>query len=145
MKTTEEKALDAVKKRNADQSDFRVLSVIPKYLEGTLYIIGFLDEKKVGYENYVYIPDDEDAEVHVYRNTLMLTNAVSIHHRRTSAAEKFLHLGGVTGALALIVTATICYLTVSSKGELKIPEVLSGALTSILGFYFGTKVSRDKT
>ena len=40
--------------------------------------------------------------------------------------------------LGLIITATICYLAIN-KAE--VPKLLEHALTTILGFYFGTKVN----
>ena len=142
MKTIEERAMDTVQKRNTGHKEFVVLSVVPKFLDGTLYIIGFRNADGGNFENYAYVSGGEDEEVHVYRNTVQLSNAVSINQRRETLAEKILTLGGIAGGLALVITVTICYLTVVTKGEVKFPEVLSNALTMILGFYFGTKAQK---
>jgi hypothetical protein len=51
-----------------------------------------------------------------------------------------LTVGGVAGIIAVIITMAICgrYL---KKGPEPIPEVLAAALTTIIGFYFGTTVA----
>jgi len=40
--------------------------------------------------------------------------------------------------IAIVITMTICYLAISSRTP---PDILGHALTTILGFYFGSKVS----
>ncbi len=139
----EERAIDAVRKRNSDHSDFSVGAVIPRYLNGTLYVILFNNSKGQGFENYVYIPDD-DASIEVWRNTSQMAHAVSLHTRSSSVFERLADLGGMTGLIAAAITATICYLTIQSAGETKIPDVLSNALTMVLGFYFGSKVNQSR-
>jgi hypothetical protein len=42
--------------------------------------------------------------------------------------------------IAVIITLTICYVSITYHGESP-PVILGNALTSILGFYFGSKVS----
>ena len=142
MKTTEERALDAVRKRNPEHTNFFVISVVPRFLDGTLYVVGFPSVGAGGFENYAYVPDRENEEVHVYRNVAQLTNAVSIQQRRDTIIDKIVSLGSVTGILAIGITATICYMALQLKSDFKVPEVLSNALTMILGFYFGTKTQR---
>ncbi|GAB3216216.1 hypothetical protein [Pseudaeromonas pectinilytica] len=139
----EERALEAVKARNPDHMEFFVGSVIPRYLHGTLYMIGFKDSQGIAWENYAFVPD-EDGPVQIYRNTIQLAHAVSINSRQSSFMERILNIGGMSGAIAVAITATICYLTLTGKGEIKIPDVLSNALTMVLGFYFGSKASERK-
>ena len=58
--------------------------------------------------------------------------------------DRLVGLGGMSGLIGLGITATICYLTVSGHGETKIPDVLSNALTMVLGFYFGSKAGASR-
>jgi uncharacterized membrane protein YfcA len=51
-----------------------------------------------------------------------------------------LSFGGISGVLALIITVTIC-VRYFKHGNEEIPQILTYALTSIIGFYFGTGVS----
>jgi hypothetical protein len=50
-----------------------------------------------------------------------------------------LTVGGVSGIIALVITASICMRYVQ-RGSKKIPELLAAAPTTIIGFYFGTAV-----
>lgn len=49
-----------------------------------------------------------------------------------------------SGILALLLVSTVCYCVVA---EIEVPEYLSLALTSVLGFFFGAKtgnISKSK-
>jgi hypothetical protein len=92
----------------------------------------------LGFENYAYVPND-GSPVEVYRNTSQLAHAVSIAPRESSLFDRIATIGGTSGLIAVLITGTICFLALKSQGEIKIPEVLSGALTMVLGFYFGSK------
>jgi hypothetical protein len=59
--------------------------------------------------------------------------------RKTDDVARILY--GFGGVVALMIVATTCYIAVIKA---PVPEVLSGALTLILGFYFGTVASREK-
>jgi hypothetical protein len=62
--------------------------------------------------------------------------------RSSPLAETLQHVFqfvGIAGVIAIIITATICYLMLS-RPDPKSPELLGNALTLILGFYFGTTV-----
>jgi hypothetical protein len=48
--------------------------------------------------------------------------------------------GGISGVIALVITTAIS-VRYMKNGPEKIPEVLSAALTTIIGFYFGTAVA----
>jgi hypothetical protein len=53
---------------------------------------------------------------------------------------RLLSVGGIAGLIGLCITGTICarYL---QHGPEEIPQVFTYALTSIIGFYFGTKTT----
>lgn len=48
-----------------------------------------------------------------------------------------LTFGGIAGVIALMITAVLC-IRFLIRGPEEIPEVLKYALTTIIGFYFGT-------
>lgn len=136
--TAEERAIDAVKNRNTNCTDFVVGTVVPRFLDGTLYQIAFKDQAKAGFENYAHVPNDS-GDVVVYRNATYLAHGVSLHARQSSWIDRLSSTNGMSAVIAVAITATICYMTLSGKGEIKIPDVLSNALTMVLGFYFGSK------
>jgi hypothetical protein len=51
-------------------------------------------------------------------------------------------LSGISAIIALLITFTICYLVVGGKAE--VPGILANALTTILGFFFGSAVGKTK-
>jgi uncharacterized membrane protein YfcA len=59
-------------------------------------------------------------------------------------AEKILTVGGIAGVIALVITITICA-RYYSHGPEEIPQILTYALTTIIGFYFGTAVTKQAT
>jgi hypothetical protein len=87
-------------------------------------------------EFYVYVRGDT---AHVYEFPMDVYRAV-VDYR-----PNFWHLlvgsGTVPGLIAVLITITICYLALAGDSE-KIPQVLGAALTTILGFYFGSKASQ---
>jgi len=57
-------------------------------------------------------------------------------------ARHVLGLNGMSAIIALLITATICYLVLSANRE--IPGILANALTTILGFFFGSEVGKRR-
>jgi hypothetical protein len=55
----------------------------------------------------------------------------------TKALESILTFGGIAGVIGILITGTICARYIKHGPE-KIPEILTHALTTIIGFYFGT-------
>jgi hypothetical protein len=55
-----------------------------------------------------------------------------------------LSVGGIAGLIAIIITVAMCkrYMV---DGDQQFPEIMKYALTTILGFYFGTNVSRGNS
>jgi uncharacterized membrane protein YfcA len=52
-----------------------------------------------------------------------------------------LAVGGIAGLLAVIIAGTICF-RYAMHGPEEVPQILGYALSTIIGFYFGTGVSR---
>jgi len=57
----------------------------------------------------------------------------------TSIIRHMLSVGGIAGLIGVIITGTICARYFQNGAE-PIPEVLAYALSTIIGFYFGTGV-----
>jgi hypothetical protein len=68
------------------------------------------------------------------------------HLKPPSPFEKFARsifgTSGVSVIIALLITVTICYLMF--EGRTEIPAILGNALTTILGFFFGSQVGRSR-
>ena len=52
------------------------------------------------------------------------------------AFESILTFGGIAGVIGLLITGSICIRYVRNGPE-AIPEILTYALSTIIGFYFG--------
>lgn len=55
--------------------------------------------------------------------------------------ERLLSVGGIAGLIAMAITISICTRYIQYGSE-EIPQVLTYALTTILGFYFGAGVAK---
>jgi uncharacterized membrane protein YfcA len=58
-----------------------------------------------------------------------------------SPIHSILTIGGIAGAIAMMITVTICARYFMHGAE-EIPQILTYALSTIIGFYFGTGVSK---
>jgi uncharacterized membrane protein YfcA len=56
------------------------------------------------------------------------------------AFGRVLSVGGIAGAIALLITLTICARYVTHGPE-DIPQILTYSLSTIIGFYFGAGVT----
>jgi hypothetical protein len=137
-----EKALAAVTSRHFNGTEFEVTHTRPEFLDGILVFIQFYDEDEADDENYVYITDSDTHLMTDYEEVAALV----AQHRPASSSHRLLrelmHVGGIAGFVAVLITITICYM-LAFKDAKEIPQILSGALTTILGFYFGSKVSKN--
>ena len=52
-----------------------------------------------------------------------------------------LTVGGIAGMIAIIITVTICARYIQYGAE-PIPDILTYALATIIGFYFGTGITK---
>jgi hypothetical protein len=139
-----ERAKDAVRKEVDDLEELREGPIIRDFIGGDFVLI------------YVtYKPDDEDKKdedlsddfyvhfvgtaTYVYEYPIDVYRAVAAY--RPSFWHVLLASGTIPGLIAVLVTITICYLALAGQSE-KIPQVLGAALTTILGFYFGSRVAQ---
>jgi hypothetical protein len=64
-------------------------------------------------------------------------------HRMMDSFDNILSVGGIAGLIALGIAGTIC-VRYAQYGSEDIPQVLTYSLTTIIGFYFGTGVSKAR-
>jgi hypothetical protein len=57
--------------------------------------------------------------------------------------REFLTIGGGATLIALMITLTICYMA-AFRGLEKVPDILGHAFWNILGFYFGSRVTKSE-
>jgi hypothetical protein len=55
---------------------------------------------------------------------------------------RILSVGGIAGVIGIIISGTICA-RYFMRGPEEIPPILTYSLTTIIGFYFGTKVEHE--
>ena len=133
-----EKAINASKNlSSAEGTGHRVINHHTEYLNGELYVVGFDDADEL-LTNFVYIEGDD---ITVCKNQALLNELVARKSKKSGLAFVVDSIGGIAGIIGLIITLTIVWLVVKDP-KLEIPQVLSAALTTILGFYFGTKANR---
>ncbi len=58
-----------------------------------------------------------------------------------SPIQEILSAGGISGILAIMITCGILY-RYTIYGDTQFPDMLTHALSTIIGFYFGTGVTR---
>lgn len=139
------KVIDAVKRKQASATDFSILNSIPEFFDGTLYTVGFVGADGNKKEHYVHVSSANVTSdtMPVYANIYELLVSITRLHPPKSFPERFfertLQVGGISAVIALLLTVVICINAV--RGQ-PIPDILSNALTVILGFYFGTVVPK---
>jgi hypothetical protein len=133
-------ALDAVKRYHSgyELENLRVADVYERWHHGSLYVINYFQkgDKDTEWSNYVYF---RGREPRVFINSKEAFHYVGRTSHETSLAGRVLQIGGISGVIAFVMTVTICYLAITNGTP--IPDVLSNALTTILGFYFGVGIN----
>jgi hypothetical protein len=137
MSSTDEqiqRAIAAAQEVNHDGADFKFLFRHPKFLNGELYVIGFREgERKC--ENFVFF---KGATTRVAKNSNHLVDLANQESENGPLSRAFSEFLSVSSVIALVLTAAICYLVIA-KGSNEVPAILSTSLSTIIGFYFGTK------
>ena len=105
----------------------------PEFVRGTLYFVSIYDANNTEHENYVYAVG---SRLTLFKDINQLAIGVGKTSSAADTLQGIIQFGGISGLIALIITATICYRTF--QGDLKFPDVLGHALSTILGFYFGS-------
>lgn len=123
---------------SSEESGHRVINHHTEYLNGQLYVVGFEDDEGETFTNFVYIENDD---VSVCKNPALLNELVARNSKKSGIASFIGSVGGVAGIIGLIITLAIVWLLINDP-KVEVPQVLSAALTTILGFYFGSKVNK---
>lgn len=134
MKTRDElikSARETVAKTDPEVKDLKVTHA-ERFFSGMVVVIDYvLREQKR--RDYVYF-DDAGAEIHSQNFEAFLKSFAD-----KSDQTLTLLLYSLGGLLAIAVVGTVCYLAASGA---KIPDVLGAAVTTILGFFFGTVAAK---
>jgi hypothetical protein len=121
---------------NVPFKNLQVRTRLKSFLDGSLFFVYYQpaqDAKELLL--YAYLRGDE---VIIINNIEELAKVMSVYRPQNRFSDLF-GLGPVAGIIALLITLTLCGLIL--KGVTDPPQILSAALTSILGFYFGSKVA----
>jgi hypothetical protein len=126
-----------------DPTKVRVRQELSDVFGGVLFVVNwFTLQENRDFDTYVFFDGDK---FHLFYNPVELTRYFNQQHPSKESRgmlREVLSVGGVPALIALIITITICYL-VTARGLNQVPDVLSNALSIILGFYFGSKVAKD--
>ena len=134
-----EKAIKASTNLSSHEgANHRVINHHPEFLDGSLYVVEFDSKEDKKLTNYVYF---EGSETTVCKNSALLNELVARKSKKSGVVSILESLGGITGIIGLVITFTIVWLLVNDP-KAEVPQLLSAALTTILGFYFGTKISK---
>jgi len=145
--------LDAIKRRNAPGTELRLSRTIPGFLDGALVVADIMQDGKQIAENYYY--DSRffnQSRSFTSMDELVLWIGQQRPEVLSSAGGMFSWLSRfevVSALIAMLITLTICTIVLlgflrTGEVALRVPDILSNGLTVILGFYFGSQVSRAR-
>jgi hypothetical protein len=107
-----------------------------KAFGGTVITVTFKTGENRLVDNFVFFDGRDD---HIFFNAGELFRYFdSRKPNDTLSRILFVDTDRAPAIIALVITLTICYLAITSRTP---PDILGHALTTILGFYFGSKVS----
>ena len=109
------------------------------FLDGVLVFVNYQSGRDRG-EKLVYVYLKENDAL-VLRSVEELSQIMNVYRPERSlyqilSSSIFI----VPPVIALFITCTFCFLVL--KGQREFPEVMSNALTLIIGFYFGSLVTK---
>ncbi len=147
----EQAVIEAIRRRHPRDRAFAIARTIPGVKDGHVAVIDVIQNGQKVAENYAFI----DNFSRVQSTFLSIDDLLewSAQQSRPSdvvpAPESiFIRLFNTVNAaatIAILITLTICvsvYIDVARNTRVEIPEVLSNALATILGFYFGSRVQK---
>jgi hypothetical protein len=140
----EDKIREAVTQELVNKSLMNIIikSKVKNFLDGSLYFVYYyLEQDSREHLYYVYLCGDE---VSIIKSIDQLANIMSIY-RPERGSRKFIEnlfsAQGIAAIIAILVLGTIIFL-IAFKGIEKPPDILAAAFTSVLGFYFGSQVTK---
>jgi hypothetical protein len=130
--------------KNVEPKDAFIRAELNNAFGGSLYTVTYTNGKDGRtYDNFVFF---EKNSPHHFFNPNELTRFLSSRSPKNqiiNLMREVFTVGGAPAVIAIVITGTICYLAISPNNQ-PTPDILGHALTTILGFYFGSKVSREK-
>lgn len=138
MENYEEAIIQSKKLSGHEGNNHHVINHHSQFLSGELYVVEFEKSEREEikkYTNYVYF---EGGKIEICKNPALLNELVARKSKKQGFGSFMESIEGIAGIIGLIVTLTIVYLLVKNP-TVEIPQILSTSLTTILGFYFGTK------
>ncbi|MCR8561602.1 hypothetical protein KXD93_28365 [Mucilaginibacter sp. BJC16-A38] len=144
---TNEQIIESVKSRQNNGREFSILRRIPNFLGGELIVIEVIKSEQLIGENYVFVGFDK-----TIKKTFLSMDELAIwinNNRKPQKDKGFLSSDYIPAIIAILITITICgyifmKLYEKTNQEIKVPEILANALTTILGFYFGSQINKPK-
>lgn len=142
----DELVIDAVKRRTPDAANLRILNVQQRFLDGSLYTVGFEGEvgendQRTRYTNRVYVTKHS---IEAYGHDEFLIQVVGARHAR-SFYDIFANSDVISGVIALVVTILIVPTFIVSywtAAAIEVPSWITSGWLLILGFYFGKASGR---
>ena len=152
-KPSEETIINAVRTRHPRDRTFKISRTIPNFLGGELALVDVVKDNQVIGENYVYAgtffrPTLGFLSLDELANwvTKDVRNDIRPRSNSTSIFSRLASIDIVPSIIAIIVTITICSIVFFNiyiqSSSIEIPDILSNALTMILGFYFGSQAHK---
>jgi hypothetical protein len=128
-----ERATKKVQEVHPGASELAVRGIVPEFFGGSVVLVNYKTDRDRDGRDIVFLNRHRED---LYTSTEAFVRAFAGRQR-----PSYLFLEIVSGAIAILVTLTICYLVIRQPSG-QVPEVLSAALTMILGFYFGSQVAK---
>lgn len=140
-----EKVRNANQRPNIELTGLKVRNEIDDFLGGTLLLIDFIEvvgKKKNLRSNTVFI--DEKGKIEHQYGAEQLASLVKEHQVKHSiAGNRFdtilKEFFTVPAIIAIVITLVISYLVITGR---EFPEIFSNSLTLIIGYYFGSELSK---
>jgi len=131
-----QRVIDIVRRHwaKANIQDVEIHKIDPRFVHGPLYYLSVYDAEGVERENYVHVTSRGDSLFLSLEQLVLGIKEVKPLSLWESGLS-FVKLTGIPGLLAICITFTVCFIAIR-KTKNDIPELLSNALTFILGFYF---------
>lgn len=138
-----ETALKAVEQaqRSRETADLHVRTIVPCF-GGKLLVVGGKSVKdNARFDNFVFFRGDTWEFMYNAAEVVKRLDQGIGDPSLLRGLRALFSFGAIAGIIALAMTATIIIL-VARHPDVHVPDILTNALTTILGFYFGSQVNR---
>ena len=134
------RAIDLVREFNPGSKRFKVKDITEGIKGGEVCYIEFTDDEGDENEVWVWV---SPSQAKIFDDVPQLLRFIKVNFGDRfdllSAFLRILDIGGIAGAIAVVLIGTMAYLSIA-KGEILLPELWQSIISSVIAFYFGTKV-----